>query len=275
MLQLSAHIDDDEAYEIVRKFVNDRLIGLMEDIILDEVSWNMAERGELDESSYNKSFNEMVDLAELLTDRDFAENVSSAYLPEWFPIERANQEFFSLYKLLKAKKEYIPELVMEYALYHVIYSNVGDVDMINEDTEEGLFDEMMGDPFFEGIEDEEYTTVMQIPEPDREKVLKAIRKQCEDECSPEEVDEAVEYTISLYEDLRHYDEICFWDMDYALLDEMDEEELQSSSLNQYMGISDTKEPNIIQFPMKGKDGRDVNVSVKLDIHPWDMEDEET
>lgn len=32
---------------------------------------------------------------------------------------------------------------MEYILYHVIYGEVGQVEMISEDTEDGLFDELV------------------------------------------------------------------------------------------------------------------------------------
>lgn len=273
MLKLQSFPTDAEAADIVKKFVNDRLIGLMEDIILDEVSWDMAMNGELSEADYNKSFEEMVDLPALMTNSDFAENVSLAYLPEGFPVEKANREFFGLYGLLKAKKEYVPDLAMEYILYHVIYGEVGQVEMINEDTEDGLFDELMDDSFFKGIEDEEYTTVLQIPEPERTKVLNAVLEQAKGECCDESPEEMAEYLMSLYEDLKEYENLCFWDTDFMLLDDMDEDEIVGSVLNKYMGIADVKEDKVISFPVDGKDGKQINVTATLNMFPWELEDE--
>lgn len=60
MLQLHSFPNDSEAADIVKRFVNDRLIALMEDIILDEVSWDMAMNGELSEDDYDKSFEEII-----------------------------------------------------------------------------------------------------------------------------------------------------------------------------------------------------------------------
>ena len=41
---------------------------------------------------------------------------------------------------LKAKKEYVPELPMEYILYCIIHNEIWQVDQINDFTSEGLFD---------------------------------------------------------------------------------------------------------------------------------------
>ncbi len=274
MLQLSTGLVNAEANKIVKKFINDRLIGLMEEIIMNEVTWDKAMSNELSEEDRFKPFDDLVDMSKLMTDKDFAENVSLLYLPDGFPVERANQEFFGLYRLLKAKKEYVPELVMEYILYHVIYDEVGQTDIINEDTEDGLYDELMDDPFFEGIEDEEYTTVMPIPEPDRGKVLNAIREQYEGQYAPEEMDDKVNYFINLYEDLREYDETCFEDTDFLLLDKMSQEEIIKSGLDEYMGIIVPKETRSIEFPVQGKNGQELNVKAEIYIHPWDLEDED-
>ena len=72
---------------------------------------------------------------------------------------------------------------MEYVLYNVIMNEVWQIDMINEDTEEGVFDDLMDDPFFEGIEDEEYTTIERIPEPERSIALAGIREDAKDEAA--------------------------------------------------------------------------------------------
>ena len=271
MLQLPNQLEDSKANNIVKKFINDRLIAIMEEIILDEVSFTMAMEGSLDESSYTKSFEEMVNIIDLMTDIEFAENVSLQFLPDGFPLERANQVFLGLYMLLKAPEEYIPELLMEYALFSVIYSQVGEIDMINEDTEDGLFDDLLDDPFFEGIADEEYTTVLQIPEPDRSVVMDAVKKQYEEECEPEELDEMVEYVMNSYEDLREYGETCFWDEDFMLLNDMSEEKLLRSELNKYMGIAEPKNSNIIEFPVVGKDGKEKIYRAEIKIQPWNQQ----
>lgn len=51
MLRLPNQLADPKANEIVKAFVNERLINLMEEIILDEVAWNMALSGEMTEEA--------------------------------------------------------------------------------------------------------------------------------------------------------------------------------------------------------------------------------
>ena len=75
---------------------------------------------------------------------------------------------------------------MEYILYHIIYGAVAMVDDINEMDEEGAFDELYDDPFFVGIEDEEYSTIDQVPEPDRSIVLDAVAEEIEGEFQTED-----------------------------------------------------------------------------------------
>ena len=117
MLKLPPQIKDVKANEIITRFVNKRLLDLMQEIILDEVSWNLVLTGQLNgEDLAAKSFDELVDIESLIYDMDFAENISMTYLPDNYPIEKANYNFFGLFKLLKAKKEYVPALAMEYKL---------------------------------------------------------------------------------------------------------------------------------------------------------------
>ncbi len=300
MLKLPNQLTDPKANEIVKTFVNERLINLMEEIILDEVAWNMALSGELTEEAATKPFEEMVNIAELMNDMDFAQNVSLMYLPDNYPADRANQEFFGLYNLLKAEKEYVPDLVKEYILFAIIYMEVEQTDMINEDIAEGLYDDLddldeideleelkyMGEddlseddfadiPFFDGMDDEdvEYTTVEQIPEPERTIVKEAIRKQYEGSAPPEELEDFLDYALSTYEDLREYEENCFWNHDFMMLDEMSEEELIKSDLNEVLGIADPKPANVIEFPFRQSDGKEKNIRAKVIVHPWDAEDE--
>lgn len=79
-----------------------------------------------------------IDVDALMDDMDFAENVALLYLPDGYPVAKANYEFFGLYKLLKAKEEYKPPLPMEYILYHIICGEVAQIDDVSEMTEEGV-----------------------------------------------------------------------------------------------------------------------------------------
>ncbi len=275
----------------------------------------MALSGELPEDAGNKSFEEMVNIAELMNDMDFAQNVSLTYLPDNYPVDRANQEFFGLYNLLKAENEYVPDIVKEYILFAIIYMEVEETDMINEDMADGLYDglddldeideleeskyleaddseglegadipflddlseeEFAEIPFFDNMNDDdmECTTVEQIPEPERSIVKDAIRKQYEGSVEPEELEEHIDYALSTYEDLREYEEYCFWDHDFMMLDEMSEEELISSDLNKVMGMADPKPSNVIEFPFRQSDGKEQTIKAKIIVHPWDTEEKE-
>ncbi len=260
MLKIPMLPEDPKAAEIVKNFINNRLVRMMEEIILDEVEFALIMSGDYREDDVNKSVEELVDMDSLMQSREFAENVSMIYLPDEYPVEKANREFLGLYRLLKAKNEYVPELPMEYVLNSIINNEIWQVDQIAEDTEEGLFDDMMDDPFFEGIEDEEYTTVEQIPEPDRGTVLKALEAQCDDDMTAEDL-------IAYYEDLRNYEETCFWDTDFAFLDSMDEDTLIHSDLAAKLGIGEREDVKKFEMPMEnGK-----SIKVEMNVAPWDVE----
>ena len=83
MLKIPELPPDEAAAEIVRKFINNRLIGLMEDIIDEEVAFDMIMSGKAAATEMeDKPFDELVDIDELMQDMDFAENVSQMYLPD-------------------------------------------------------------------------------------------------------------------------------------------------------------------------------------------------
>ena len=262
MLKLPNKIGDKKADDILSKHINSRLIDIMERIILDEVAFMMAMKGELDPKDADKSFEEMVDLNALMMAQEFAEFVKMMFLPENYPVSKANKVFFGLYKLLKAKKEYVPDLVMEYVLNSVIESEIGEVDMINDVMMDDLDDE-----------DEDYSTVLPIPEPDRSYVKSCLIKDYKSEYESEELEIVVEDVLGYYEDLRGYLDSCFWDTDFLLLDDYTEEQLLKSDANKSLGIMNPKENNIIEFPFTGKDGKQSNVRAEVDIDPWDLEDE--
>ena len=293
MLQLPNPIGDEKADKIITEFVNYRLLEIMEDIILDEVVWGMAQRGELDQSASTKSFDELVDLKELMLDDEFAAAVSMSYLPDNYPLEKANKKFFGLYKLLRAKKEYVPDLTTEYVLYSIIESEIGEVDMINQDIEDGLFDGLeddMIDGFDEDFDedfdddeddffgddfddDEKLTTVERIPEPDRSVVKKAALESYKGEFEGEELEETAEYLVNCYEDLRAYLDVCFWDTDCLFLDDYTEEQLAKMEINEQLGMVAEKEKKIIEFPFQNRDGKQTSIKAEFDIDPWDLEDE--
>ncbi len=266
-------LQDAEADKIVNKFVNDRLIGLMENAILDMCPFLPFLNYKQDEDVKTKPFEEIVNIADLMTDRDYAETIAMEYLPENYPPQKASQEFFGLYRLLKAGKDYVPELPMEYILFRLIFNEVDDIDTINGYIEDGVFDGPDDGLFTEDIEDREYTTVMLIPEPERTIVKNAIRKSLKGQCAPEELEEEVEHSMNWFEDLREYEESCFWDTDFLFLDDMTEEELLGSELNEFLGIGVPKENKIIEFPVKGQDGGNVTVKAQMKVYPWDFEED--
>ena len=262
MLKFEFIPGDDKAQEIIKTFINNRLIALIEQIILDEVDWQLAMEGDLENTPKEAGFADLVDIDKLASNLDFAANVSMTYLPDNYPVDKANREFFGLYKLLKARKEYVPELPMEYVLYHIIMNEVWQVDMINEDSEDGMFDDLKDDPFFAGIEDEEYTTVEKIPEPERSVALDGLK----DYASELEEPATAEEVLSEYEDLRNYGEICFWDTDFTMLDDYDEEALIHSELGKYMGLGERQDVKKMEMEIGGS-----KVKVEMNIAPWESE----
>lgn len=266
MLKFEFIPGNEDAKRIIKTFINNRLIKLMEGIILNEVDWNLAMDGDLSDIPKDASFEELVDIDKLMDDLDFAANVSMSYLPDRYPVKKANHEFFGLYKLLKAKGEYVPELPMEYILYRIIMNEIWQVDTINQDTEDGLFDDLMDDPFFDGIEDEEYTTIERIPEPERSAALDGLKEYALYESGERGEEVTEEEMLSVYEDLRNYDEICLWDTDFNLLDRVDEETLINSEVGKALGITERKDMKKMEMEIGGN-----KVNVKINIAPWDLE----
>lgn len=94
-------VSDEKADEIVRNYLNQRLIGMMDDIIL------MYEAGGYNAIGEN--------------DNAFVKYVS-IYFPESYPREKIGKSFLGLYALLTVEDNFVPELAMEYAMYAVIQS---------------------------------------------------------------------------------------------------------------------------------------------------------
>ena len=163
---------------------------------------------------------------------------------------------------------------MEYVLYNVIMNEVWQIDMINEDTEEGVFDDLMDDPFFEGIEDEEYTTIERIPEPEWSIALAGIREDAKDEAADRfgngytdsDLDVVAEELLTEHENLRQYEEICFWDTDFAFLDDCDEDTLIRSQAGEFMGLGERQDVKKMEMEIGGN-----TVKMEVNIAPWEME----
>ncbi len=120
-----------------------------------------------------------------------------------------------------------------------------------------------------GIEDEEYDTVLQIPEPGRTVVLKALEEEAEDISAECGTKCTAEDLIARYEDLRKYEDTCFWDRDFQLLGNFDEDSLIHSEIGEYLGLGERQDEKIVDFEM-GKN----RVRLKTNIAPWDLEDDE-
>ncbi len=250
----------------------------MEDVIIESVMWNSDDDPE-DEDDDEASFDDLVDMGALMGDMDFARTTSLTYLPANYPPEKANQVFFGLYRLLKAREEYVPELAMEYALYKLIMHHVAAIDLINGELMDGMFDslfeDLLDEEMRETIRDGEFSTIVRISDPYRRTVFDAALELVKNDSDlPEDKwNDAAEDMIMMYEDMRNYKETCFWDTDFLFLDQMSEDELRDSEINEEMGILTPKHDNVIEFPMKDRDGKEVTVKATVDIKPWDLEND--
>lgn len=170
---------------ILKKFVNDRLIRIMDDI--------MADKG------YEP---EKVEEGDMI----FAQKVSAGFLPENYPVSKANYVFLGLYNLLKAGEDMVPEITMEYVLDGAINWAIEQAQRAGREPVEQV--------------------------PGREFVLASIQKELDEEGE----DLTAEEMLEMYEDLREYIDVCFWDIDFALLDQLSKEQLRHSDLNKLLGI---------------------------------------
>ncbi|MGB4661869.1 MAG: hypothetical protein WBI07_22030 [Mobilitalea sp.] len=94
---------DEKTNEIIKKYMNQKLIDLMNDIMISYCG------GGYDEIKEN--------------DEEFIENIDW-YFPENYPRDKMVDTFLKLYALLKAEDEFIPELVMEYLMDAILSAQV-------------------------------------------------------------------------------------------------------------------------------------------------------
>ena len=209
-------------YSAGKKFVNDRLIELLEDVILEYVqSYDTSYMAHIHNSKqWEAPLEKIIDLNRLRADMDFAKEKLFLYLPDGYDIVKGLFAFFSLYDLLKAKESHKPELIMEYILFHLI---------------EGRLNLCKDMP-------EIYSSIKHIPEPTRSQMLAEMVQELD-------VEDILEgYTsedmIKAYEDLDKYYDYCFEDFDGLLLDEMSESDMIKSGFADEFGIN-AKETRVV------------------------------
>ena len=221
-----------------KKFVNDRLIGLMDDLISEYAIMSSANR---------------VDHEAFRQDENFVFECMETYglVPSTIGPRQALHAFWSLYDLLKAKKEYKPDLLMQYVLHAII------------GREKDFCTDMP----------EIHQLRKRIPEPVRSEMMKELTeeaegyKEGEPELYTESVGEIAEDLMGYYEDLEKYSTVCFEDEDDFFLDKMDDVAMEASGLAGFLGVDfagDTR-----QMRIENADGD----AVEFDISPWEIEDE--
>jgi len=184
-----------------RRFINDRLIKLTEDVMSEfiQLDGSYTEHfkkmtKEQAQKEWEKPLPEIIDMDRLRLDSNFAEYCMEMVLPPTHPRSKALYTFFGLYDLLKAEKEYKPELAMEYVLFSIIENELEWCKELPED----------------------HRRVQRIPEPERSQML----AECEEEVKKHFSDPDLglsfdaEDFLAEIEDLNEYMENCFEDLDY-------------------------------------------------------------
>ena len=266
MLELAIRPSDPKAAEIVTKHVNSQLLQVMREKIYEYAVYEKSAKETVDkiksgeikvdpndrtahlpELPHISKLDEVVDFGELMDDEGFAESVSLLYLPKYYrsrPAMEANQQFISLYKLLKAKNEYLPELPMQYILYQLICETA---DVFSD-----------SDSFKD--EDEESALVERIPEPDRSYVLEKLREELDPELAPKDY-------IGMFEDFSEYEEMYFEDVDFAMLGYVDEKTFRSTPFADYIGLQNEQGKQEMDLNINGK-----NIHTEIKIAPWELEE---
>ena len=126
MLMMYCTPGGEKCQEIGRKFVNDRLIRLVDDAIMFYVHMCGKDERYREKitcpADWEKPLDEIVDMERLSQDEKFFSEYLDmmGLVPRTVGPQRALRDFFSLRKLLRAKKEYKPDLSMEYILLALI-----------------------------------------------------------------------------------------------------------------------------------------------------------
>lgn len=255
MLQLYCTPGAEKCQEIGRKFVNDRLIKLMDDAIISYVDmYDEDERYReriTSSADWEKPLEEIIDLERLSQDERFFDEYLDmmGLVPRTIGPQRALRDFFSLRKLLKAKKEYKPDLSMEYILMALIQM---ELDFCKD-------------------EPENHNPISRIPEPGRSAMMEELRIEAENNrrgeselYANETLEESTEGLMAYYEDLNEYEMTCFEDTDCLFLDDMDEDEMEGSGMADAFGMNITGDEATVKIEGNGQ-------KFEYNVRAWEVE----
>jgi len=248
MLQIPDY-PDDLAGKIISKHVSDRLIWIMDRYISDykrvriQDILNEKKPKDIDEldSLYEVLVKDYNGIEKIMFDKDFASEIAVLF-PEKYNLSEMNSVFFGLYRLLKAKGMYVPTLPMEYIL-----------------------DRMLAIETLMSEEEDDVSGVLLFPEPQRSYLKRYFELLYTDKPGTKEAAMEAEMVLNTFEDIGEYQESCFWDRDFALLDDISEEELAKSPLNDMLGIMTPEKTVEIGAP-------GGMMTIKIRVYPWDTEE---
>lgn len=198
-------------------FVNNRLIGLIESVIIEYVKKSDSSYIMSNNDVVEAPLDELVDMGRLREDMFFAKKSIIQYCPRDYDPAKALYAFFSLYDILKAEKVFKPEIVMEYILYNIMKK---EVEMSDENVED-------------------HYRFRKLPEPVRTQMIQEL----EEVACPGYLGypcPTVDYLISFYEDLELSMDFCFENFDCKLLDVISEERMEETGYAQKFGINTSR-----------------------------------
>jgi hypothetical protein len=175
MLKFSSDfVDDEKANVLIKKFINNRLINLVEPYETDYL------------------------------------DIAVDLFPENYNHKNVSLKIKELLDLLQDEEEHVPELLLEYVLYYIIKFEMDYIRDNSNSEQVNIF-------------------VEKIPE-DRNYVIQKMKEYYivnndygesdENQTLEEYVECLVSSAMMSIEDLSCYEDTCFWDMDYAFIDQV-------------------------------------------------------
>jgi len=209
MLRLPAGLMyDKKANEMVERYAQQRILGIVKDVMMDYAS------DDIDTIRRD--------------DKEFIAYVSM-YFPPHYPRSKIGDTFLGFYALLEAEDTFVPELVMEYVMASLFETFIEEADALN------------------------LSTVERINAEDREYILSKLIEECEEMSDDSDgisagARKVAEERLNAIEDLREYEDLYFWDTDYALLNDFTEEALRASEMNKELAIGLRPNDNVFVIP---------------------------
>lgn len=192
----------------IEAFINNRLLNLLKEAKEDAAFFSD------DDLEENEEYG--------VADEDLIASID-LYFPANCTKDRMPEIFWGLYALLESEEKFVPLLLQEYFLYQLISATVDNY----ADLEKSTIEKNDG----------------------REAILKELEQDFkEDGFSEIEAKEYAKERLLEIEDLRGYETICFWDTDFALLDQMTEQEIIDTGLNERMGIGAERNNQVFVMP---------------------------